>query len=142
MKKSKKTGSDYYNYKGLFSLVLLALVDAEYRFLWIDCWSSDSCSDAQIFNRSLLREKMKDSSLGLPPPEPLGEGGPDLHCFLVGDAPFPLCPGLSNPTAEDNDQGRKNSQLQDLQGQEVGGKRKGQGLSETLYLHVWCCTTC
>ena len=39
-------------------------------------WPNGPCSDTQIFNRSLLREKIKDGSLGLPPPEPLGEGGP------------------------------------------------------------------
>ena len=64
MKKPKKSGSDYYKYKGFFSLVLLALFEAEYKFLWIDCGSSGSCSDAQIFNRSDLRE-IKDGSLGL-----------------------------------------------------------------------------
>ena len=53
MKKPEKTSSDYYNYRGFFFLVPLALVDAEYRFLWIDFGSSGSCSDAQISNRSL-----------------------------------------------------------------------------------------
>ena len=77
MSKPKKSGSDYYNYKGFFSLVLLALVDAEYRFLQIDCGYNGSCSDAQIFNRSLLREKIEDGSLGLPPPKTPGGGGPD-----------------------------------------------------------------
>ena len=65
MKKPKKSGIDYCNHKGFFSLVLLALDDTEYRFLLIDCGSSGSCSDAQIFNRSNLREKIEDSSLGL-----------------------------------------------------------------------------
>ena len=50
MKKPKKSGSDYYNYKGFFSLVLLALVNTEYRIFWIDVGSSGSSSDAQIFN--------------------------------------------------------------------------------------------
>ena len=35
MKKPKKSGSAYYVYKSFFTLVLLALVDTEYRFLWV-----------------------------------------------------------------------------------------------------------
>ena len=97
MKKPKKTGNDYYNYKGFFSLVLLALVDTDYRFLWIDCGSSGSCLDAQIFNRSDLRDKIKDRSLGLPPLEPPGERGPDLHYFLLGDDSFALTPWMVKP---------------------------------------------
>ena len=71
----KDSGSDYYNYKDFFSLVLLALVDAEYSFLWIGCVSSGSSSDAQIFNRGDMRKEIKDGTLGLPAPEPLGREG-------------------------------------------------------------------
>ena len=60
MKKPKKSCSDYFNYKGFFSLVLLALVDAEYRFLWVNVGSSGSSLDTQIFNRSNLRGKDED----------------------------------------------------------------------------------
>ena len=49
-KKPKKSGSEYFNYKGYFSLVLLALIDAEYKFLWVNVGASGSSSDAQIFN--------------------------------------------------------------------------------------------
>ena len=94
MKKRKKSGSDYYNYKGFFSLVLLALVNSEYRFLCVNAGSNGSSSDAQIFNRSDLREKIEDGTLGLPPPEPLGEGGPNLHYFLLGDNAFALMPWM------------------------------------------------
>ena len=97
MKKPKKSGSDYYNFKGFFSLVLLALDDAEYRFMWIDWGSSGSCSDAQIFKRSLLRENIENGSLGIPAPEPFGEGGPDLHYFLLGDDAFALMPWMVKP---------------------------------------------
>ena len=88
MKKPQKSVSDYYNYKGSFSMVLLALVDAEYRFLGVDCGSSGSSSDAQIFNWSDLREKIEDGTLKIPPPEPLGAEEPEtkskgcqIHCF-------------------------------------------------------------
>ena len=56
------------------SLVLLALVNAEYRFLWVDIGSSRSLSYAQLLIRSKLREKIGDGTLEHLPPKPLGEG--------------------------------------------------------------------
>ena len=50
MKKPKKSGSEYLEYKGYFSLVLLPLVSAEYKFLWVNVGASGSSSDAQVFN--------------------------------------------------------------------------------------------
>ena len=94
MKKPKKSVSEYFNYKGYFSLVLLALVDADYRFLWVNVGASGSSSDAQIFNRSKLKRRIENGTLGLPPPEPLGPWGPELHYFLLGDDAFALMPWL------------------------------------------------
>ena len=97
IKKPKKSGSEYFNYKGYFSLVLLALVDADYKFLWVNAGSSGSSSDAQIFNHSKLKRRIENGTLGLPPPEPLGPGRPDLHYFLLGDNAFVLMPWLVKP---------------------------------------------
>ena len=82
MKKPKKSGGEYFNYKGYFSLILLAFVDADYKFLWVNVGASGSSSDTQIFNRSKLRRRIENRTLGLPPPKPLGPGGPDQHYFF------------------------------------------------------------
>ena len=55
IKKPPNSGSLYYNYKGFLSVILIALVDAEYRFRWVDIGTEGSCSDAQIFNLGELR---------------------------------------------------------------------------------------
>ena len=75
IKKPKKSGSEYLIYKGYFSLVLLALDDADYKFLWVSVGASGSSFDPQIFNRSKLKRRIEKGTLGLPPPEPLGPGG-------------------------------------------------------------------
>ena len=44
-----------------------------------------------------MREKIEDDSLGLPSPELLGDGGPDLHNLLLGDNAFVLIPWMVKP---------------------------------------------
>ena len=75
----------------------MALVDADYKFLWVNAGASGSSSDAQIFNHSKLKRRIENGTLGLPPPEPLGPGGPNLHYFLLGDDAFAPMPWLVKP---------------------------------------------
>ena len=44
-------------------MVLLALVDGQYRFRWVDLGSQGSCSDAQIFNSCQLKDKIEELEL-------------------------------------------------------------------------------
>ena len=57
IKKPMKSGSEYFNYKRYFSLVLLSLVDAEYKFLCFNMGASGSSCDAQIFNKQQTEKK-------------------------------------------------------------------------------------
>ena len=96
------SGSRYYNYKGFYSFVMLALVDADYNFLWVDVSSNGACSDAQIFNDSEFRDVIEDGSIGLPLPEPLPGDDRDLPYFILGDDAFALRTWLMKPFAARN----------------------------------------
>ena len=75
----KKNGTTHFNYKGFFSIVLLAVVDGNYRFIWADVGAEGSASDAGIFNAGPLRGDLENNRMGFPDPEP-----------LPGDDAFPL----------------------------------------------------
>ena len=92
--KPKGSGSLYYNYKGF---ILLAVVDAQYRFLWADVGANGSASDAGVFNNSALRPALEENRLGFPPPEPLRGDDRDMPFFLVGDDAFPLRSWMMKP---------------------------------------------
>ena len=80
LKKPKNTGALYHNHKGFFPIVMLALVDGQYKFRWVDVGTAGSCSDAQIFNASQLKRKIDDGNIGFPDPAPITQGG---RCLLL-----------------------------------------------------------
>jgi hypothetical protein len=100
LKNPPKAGSQYYNYKGYFSMVLMALVDANYKFLWVEIGTPGSNSDAQIFNASGLRAAIVDGSLNLPPASPIDNAADqsvEVPFFILGDDAFALKPWLMKP---------------------------------------------
>lgn len=97
IKAPKNTGTKHYNYKGYFSIVLLGVVDGNYKFLWADVGAEGSASDAGIFNNGPLRGDLEEKRLGFPDPEPLPGDDHDIPYFLVGDDAFPLRPWMMKP---------------------------------------------
>ena len=93
IRKPAKSGSEYYNYKGFFSIPMLALVDAEYKFLWVEFGGKGHMSDAQIFLQSSLRADLEDGTLQRPHPCPLTDNPDDttdVPYFIVSDDAFAL----------------------------------------------------
>ena len=97
LKKPKDTGALYHNYKGFFSIVILALVDGQYKFRWVDAGTAGSCSDAQIFNASQLKRRIEDGRIVFPDPAPITQGGRDVPYFILVDDAFALKTWLMKP---------------------------------------------
>ena len=97
LKKPKNSGALYHNYKGFFSIVMLALVDGQYKFRWVDVGTAGSCSDAQIFNASQLKRRIEDGRIGFPDPAPITQGGRDVPYFIMADDAFALKTWLMKP---------------------------------------------
>ena len=100
IRRPARTGSLYHNYKGFFSLVLMALVDAQYKFIWIDCGGVGSMPDAQIFNESELKICLVDGSIGFPDPTNLPNDDQPTPYFIIGDDAFGLRTFLMKPYAQ------------------------------------------
>ena len=83
--KPHSSGSFYSNYKHTFSIVLMAAVDANYKFIYIDVGCNGRVSDGGVFRESSLGKAMEDKSLGVPKEEPLKGGVTDVPYVFVGD---------------------------------------------------------
>ena len=97
LKKPKNTGAMYHNYKGFFSIVMLALVDGQYKFRWVHAGTAGSCSEAQIFNACQLKRNIEDGRIGFPDPAPITQGGRDVPYFILADDAFALKTWLMKP---------------------------------------------
>ncbi len=96
------SGSDYFNYKSQFSIVLLALVDANYNFVFADIGCQGRISDSGVFNDTQLCQMMRDNTLGLPAPAELPGRQMKVPYFIVADSTFALGENLMKPYAGDH----------------------------------------
>ena len=89
--------SQYYIYKGYYSIIMLAVVDANYKFMYVDVGSYGADSDAGIFRHCGLFNALEQDKAGLPPREQLPDGDTDVPYFLVGDDAFALRNWMMKP---------------------------------------------
>ncbi|XP_023727161.1 uncharacterized protein LOC111875283 [Cryptotermes secundus] len=93
----QNSGSLYFNYKKTFSIVLLALVDANYKFIAVDIGSYGRSSDGGIFSTSKLGRRLEMGTLDIPE-DALLPGTQQLAPYvIVGDPAFPLKKYLMRP---------------------------------------------
>ncbi len=90
IRKPPNSGATYNNYKGFFSIILLGLVDSNYKFIWVDIGGRGSAGDLQIWNESdmcrAVDSHIRKENINLPCPDPLKHTAPheDVPYFFVG----------------------------------------------------------
>lgn len=91
------TGSNHYCYLNKFSIVLMAIVGPDYRFICVDVGGYGKNSDGGIFEASNIGQRFEEGSLNVPDCRNLP--GQDEECpyVLVGDEAFALKPYLMRP---------------------------------------------
>ncbi|KAK5647765.1 hypothetical protein RI129_002657 [Pyrocoelia pectoralis] len=93
----RNSGSNYFNYKKTFSIVLLALVDANYKFIAIDVGAYGRNSDSSILLHSKMGKKLEAGDFGMPPDKVLPGTNISMPCVILGDEAFTLSSYMMRP---------------------------------------------
>ena len=94
----KLSGTLYHNYKGFFSIVLMAICDANYCFTLIDLGQYGSNNDSGILANSRMGQMFDDNDMNVPSDRELyGFSNEKLPFYLLGDVIFPLKKWLMRP---------------------------------------------
>ncbi|KAI4469788.1 hypothetical protein MML48_1g06842 [Holotrichia oblita] len=92
-----KTGSNYWCYLNKFSMVLMAIVGPDYRFISVDIGGFGKNSDGGIFETSNMGRRFERNLMNVPEPKNLpGQNEPCPH-VIIGDEAFALKPYLLTP---------------------------------------------
>ena len=89
------SGSEYFNYKKQFSIVLLAIADSDAKFVAYDLGAAGSQSDGGVFKNGSLGQICKSQSF--PTKSKLGQRITEVPFFLLGDEAFALDKNLMKP---------------------------------------------
>lgn len=85
-----KSGAEFFNYKSTFSIVLFALIDSNYNFLYVNAGCQGRISDGGVFKNCELNKKMENNLLEFPMPTPLPGRQKSISYFMIADEAFLL----------------------------------------------------
>lgn len=91
------TGSVYFNYKKTFSINLMAVASADYKFISVDIGQIGSASDSGIWEGSTFGRAWKQGEVNIPSPVELPGTTDKMQYVIVGDEAFPLQTNLLRP---------------------------------------------
>ncbi|GFY39518.1 protein ALP1-like [Trichonephila inaurata madagascariensis] len=91
------SGATYRNYKGFFSIVLLAVVVANLKFLYVDVGTNGRVSDRGVWGKSKLRQAITNGDMNIPEAAALPGLASNLPFVIVADDAFPLMPNIMKP---------------------------------------------
>ncbi|GFN99628.1 protein alp1-like [Plakobranchus ocellatus] len=100
IRKPNKSGSKYFNYKGYFSIVLLAVTDANGQFVLVDVGFCGGNSDGGVFNRSTFKKRLYNDLLAIPKKGRIPGTEIELPFVFVADDAFPLGEHITKPFAQ------------------------------------------
>ena len=85
---------EYHNFKNFYSIVLMAMVDSHYRFVWGSCGFPGNSHDAVIFRSTDLWSRIQEGFIPV-----IGKtvGDVTVPPLIVGDSAFPLRTWLMKP---------------------------------------------
>nr|CAB3263117.1 uncharacterized protein LOC101243083 [Phallusia mammillata] len=87
----------YFNYKRTFSIILMALVDANYKFIYVDVGAYGKQSDGNVFSNYSLYKALNADDLNVPESHYLPGTTTSFPLVLIGDEAFPLKEYLMRP---------------------------------------------
>lgn len=92
----KNTGSRNINYKGFFSVVLMAMADSKGIFTLVDIGDIGRNSDGSIFRNSSIGKRLKQGELNIPSPNrlPRSRDKGTFPYYCIADEAFLLLPTL------------------------------------------------
>lgn len=93
-------GSHHFNYKSFHSVILFAMVDANYNFIYVDAGTNGRVGDAGVFSKSTLKEKLNRNLLGIPAAKRLPNTNISTHYVILADDAFPLNKSIMKPYAQ------------------------------------------